>query len=225
MLLENMNKLNNLLIEPYRLFRKLRFLIEWVMSLFPHFRYFKTTKNAEYPITLPIWYRQKFLGKNGSAYWPMHPSSMISYAKNVLIGKGVVPGYSTGCYIHAVNKIYIDDYTFIAPNVGIMSGNHDQTDLRLQTKNEPVRIGKYCWIGMNTVILPEVVLGDFTIVGAGAIVTKSFEKGYCIIAGNPARIIKQLDREKCLRFDEDVTHIGYVPINKFEQFRIKNLNV
>ncbi|MNL61911.1 putative acetyltransferase [compost metagenome] len=49
-------------------------------------------------------------------------------------------------------------------------------------------------------VLPGVQLGEFTIVGAGAVVTKSFTEGYCVIAGNPARVIKSLDKEKCLAF-------------------------
>lgn len=55
-----------------------------------------------------------------------------------------------------------------------------------------VVIGSNCWIGMNAVILPGVVLGDRTIVGAGGIVTKSFPNGHCIIAGNPAKIIRTI---------------------------------
>ena len=39
---------------------------------------------------------------------------------------------------------------------------------------------------MNSVILPGVVLGDRTIVGAGSVVTKSFSQGNCVVAGNPA---------------------------------------
>ena len=49
---------------------------------------------------------------------------------------------------------------------------------------------------MNAVILPGVTLGDHTIVGAGSIVTKSFPEGYVVIAGNPAKIIRTLEREK-----------------------------
>ena len=45
---------------------------------------------------------------------------------------------------------------------------------------------------MNSIILPGVKLGDKTIVGAGSIVTKSFEEGNCVIVGNPAKIIKKL---------------------------------
>jgi acetyltransferase-like isoleucine patch superfamily enzyme len=215
----------NLFTEPYRVNRKLRLFAEGLLGLFPYFRFFKATRNNEYPITLTTWFRQKVMGNNASAYWPMHPSSLVSYQQNILIGKGVFPGYLPGCYLHGVNKIYIGDHTFIAPNVGIMSGNHDLSDLRLQTNNAPIRIGSYCWLGMNSMILPEVVLGDFTIVGAGAIVTKSFEEGYCVIAGNPAIIIRKLDREACLRYEEKTEYIGYVPIGRFEEFRLKNLNV
>ena len=203
----------------------MRILMESILYVFPYFRFFKRTRKDEYPITLAIWFRQKVLGNNGDAYWPMHPSSLVSYPKNVCLGKGVFPGYSPGCYIHAVNKIFIGDYTFIAPNVGIMSGNHDLSDLRKQTSGEPVRIGNYCWLGMNSMVLPEVVLGDFTIVGAGAIVTKSFEEGYCVIAGNPARVIRKLDEQACFRFRLDTTYIGYIPIEKFETFRKNVLNV
>ena len=47
---------------------------------------------------------------------------------------------------------------------------------------------------MNSVILPGVVLGEKTIVGAGSVVTKSFLEGYCVIAGNPAKKIKDLNK-------------------------------
>jgi acetyltransferase-like isoleucine patch superfamily enzyme len=219
------DKLHSIFTEPYRVLRKLRVLLESLLAIFPHFRFFPKTRNDQYPITLPVWFRQKVLGNNAPAYWPMHPSSMVSYPKNILIGKGVFPGYAPGCYLHGVNGIYIGDYTFIAPNVGIMSGNHDLSDLRFQTTGGPIRIGQYCWLGMNVVILPEVVLGDFTIVGAGAIVTHSFEEGYCVIAGNPAKVIRRLDKESCVRFSADIEYIGFIPVNKFEKFRSNYLNI
>lgn len=46
---------------------------------------------------------------------------------------------------------------------------------------------------MHSIILPGVVLGDHTIVGAGSVVTHSFPEGYCILAGNPAKIVRKLD--------------------------------
>lgn len=212
---------NNLFLNPWRIIIQLIIVLENMMSLFPVFSFFKETRNNEYPITLIIWLKQKVFGVNKLAYWPMHPSSQVTFSQRILIGKNVFPGYQFGCFLHGQNGIIIDDYTFIAPNVGIMSGNHDVRDLRVQIKNRPVKIGKYCWLGMNSVILPEVELGDFTIVGAGSIVTKSFYEGYCVVAGNPAKIIKRLDPKECVAYEEDVTHIGYISIKDFEQYAIQ----
>ena len=168
---------------------------------------------------------QKVVGINRGAYWPMHHSSILSYAKNVYAGIETSPGYNPGCYIHAINKIYIGDYTQIAPNVGLMSGNHDLYDYRIQTNGKAIKIGKHCWLGMGVVILPEVELGDFTIVGAGAIVTNSFPEGHCVIVGNPAKRIKDLDRDKCISFNTNNPYNGYIPNAKFEAYRKKYLNV
>ena len=49
-------------------------------------------------------------------------------------------------------------------------------------------------------VLPGVVLGDFTVVAAGAVVTKSFPEGYSVLAGVPAKKIRDLDAGSCVRF-------------------------
>jgi acetyltransferase-like isoleucine patch superfamily enzyme len=199
--------------------------MEWLLIQLPYFRFIRDTKNSEAAITFSMWFTQRVIGINRAAYWPMHHASIVSYPKNVYAGIDTVPGMNPGCYIHAVNKIYIGDYTQVAPNVGLMSGNHDLYDFRIQTTDKPIRIGKYCWIGMGAVILPEVELGNFTIVGAGAIVTKSFPDGHCVIVGNPAKKIKDLDRTKCVQFSVPNPYNGYIPHAKFEGYRKKNLNV
>lgn len=155
----------------------------------------------------------------------MHHSSIVSYPKNVLAGIDTCPGLNPGCYMHAANKIYIGDYTQIAPNVGLISGNHDLYDFRKQTQDPPIKVGKHCWLGMGCVILPGVELGDFTIVGAGAIVTKSFSEGHCIIVGNPARKIKELNKERCVPFLTERPYNGYIPHSKFDGFKARHLNV
>ena len=124
-----------------------------------------------------------------------------------------------------MNKIYIGDYTQIAPNVGIISANHELNDNRKHAASGAIKIGKYCWIGMNAVILPGVELGDYTIVGAGSVVTKSFPEGYCVVAGNPARLVKKLDKDQCVEHKSEYEYNGYIPKDRFEAFRAKNLYV
>ncbi|MBX2906690.1 MAG: acyltransferase [Taibaiella sp.] len=143
---------------------------------------------------------RKILRQNSDTKWAIHHTSTIHSPGRIVRGKGVYPGDSPGVYINAANGVELGDYTNIGPNVGIVSANHDFVNNDKHVQEPPVRIGKFCWMGMGAVILPGVTLGDFTIVGAGAIVTRSFDEGYCVVAGNPARIIKQLDRVECNAF-------------------------
>ena len=98
-----------------------------------------------------------------------------------------------GNYYQTIDgTIKIGKGTYIAPNVGIVTTNHDLQNLDEHMPGKDVIIGGCCWIGMNSVILPGVTLGEHTVVGAGSVVTKSFAEGNCIIAGNPARKIRDL---------------------------------
>lgn len=174
------------------------------------------TQQTSMPISFKILFFQKILGFNRKAYWPMHFTSFAAPIENISIGLNTAPGLSRGCYINAIGKVKIGDYTFIGPNVGIISANHDIYNLKKHIKSE-ISIGNYCWIGMNSTILPNIKLGDFTIVGAGSVVTKSFENGYCIIAGNPAKIIRNLDKDKCVPYKDDYEYYGYLTKNEFNQ--------
>lgn len=140
------------------------------------------------------------LRQNRNVKWAVHFTSTIHHPERITRGKNVFPGDSPGNYIEASNGIIIGDYTNIGPNAGIISANHDVINNGQHIKAPSIRIGKFCWIGMNAIILPSVELGDFTSVGAGSVVTKSFSEGYCVIAGNPAVIIKKLDKTICEQF-------------------------
>lgn len=143
------------------------------------------------------WFARYLLFQNRDVPWMVHYSSTVHGAEKIVRGRHVYPGDSPGNFIDATNGIHIGDYTNIGPNVGIISANHNLINNEIYDFAPPIRIGAFCWIGMNAVILPGVALGDFCIVGAGAVVTKSFPDGYCVVAGNPARIIKHLDRTAC----------------------------
>ena len=93
----------------------------------------------------------------------------------------------------------------------------------MKHETKEVCIDDYCWIGMNVVILPGVHLGPRTIVGAGSVVTKSFPNGYCVIGGNPAKLIKELDKEKFVPTKYEEEYYGFVPKEKFGAFARKYL--
>ena len=140
-----------------------------------------------------MWFKQKILnlGGNRKAHWPVHWTSKIYDVGKIIVGVDAYPGYMNGCYIQGKGGILIGDYTQIGPNVVIVTTNHDFYDLRLEIE-KPVKIGKYCWIAAGVKIMPGVEIGDWTTVGAGAIVTKSFPEGHCIIGGIPASLITRL---------------------------------
>lgn len=94
-------------------------------------------------------------------------------AKEVAIGKNVMMG--PDCMIFTVNHGILDN--------GVPMCKQDYADPL------PVVIGDNCWIGARVIILPGVTLGEGCVVGAGSVVTKSFEEN-SVIAGNPAKLIK-----------------------------------
>lgn len=72
-------------------------------------------------------------------------------------------------------------------------------------------MGMYYWIGMNSVILLCVELGNHTIVAAGSIVTKSFKDGYCVIVGVPSKKIEDLNKENIVEYKNKYEFCGYYP--------------
>ena len=131
---------------------------------------------------------QKIFKINNQIPFMVHYTSIVS--GNIKIGKNLVQYFanSGGCYIQGTNGIEIGDFTIFAPGVKIISANHNKDDFTKHDKLKPIIIGKHCWLGANSTILPGVELGDNVIVGAGSVVTKSFGNKVTI-AGVPAKII------------------------------------
>ena len=144
---------------------------------------------------MKYWFPQKVLGYAREVPFPVPKNVTFSNVSNIEFCTDDMRNFhSPGCYFQAINaKIIIGKGTFIGPNCGIITTNHDLNDLTKSAEGKQIKIGENCWIGMNSVILPGVELGDKTIVGAGSIVTKSYLEGNCVIAGNPAEIIKYLN--------------------------------
>lgn len=112
--------------------------------------------------------------------------NVIYYRKfwRVNIGEGA--RLSLKCNLDKTNPkgIYIGKESYIAFGAVVLS--HDFVrNLHVDTV-----IGDRCFIGAHSLIMPGVHIGDCTIIGAGSVVTKSVPAN-SIVAGNPARVIKQ----------------------------------
>ena len=106
-------------------------------------------------------------------------------------------GNNSGIGVNAFfyGKVIIGDNVMMAPDCIIYVRNHESSRLDIpmceqgSTEERPVTIGNDVWIGGRVIILPGVTIGDGAIVGAGSVVTKNVSP-YDIVAGNPARVIK-----------------------------------
>jgi acetyltransferase-like isoleucine patch superfamily enzyme len=180
----------------------LRLILKFLFSLFYNKNYLKGKWFDEgfigFKWCLKGIFYQKILRFNSNIPWPVSPFIKISNPNNIILDPDDLNNFqSFEIYFQNFSgKIYIGKGTYIGPNVGIITANHDINDLDKHVPAKDVIIGEKCWIGMNSVILPGVTLGKHTIVGAGSVVTKSFPDGNCVIAGNPAKIIKRISEAR-----------------------------
>ena len=95
-----------------------------------------------------------------------------------------------GGYFNGQGGLTIGDHVIFAPGVAVMTSMHRYKGATMVPYDEvdllrPVTIERFVWVGMRAMILPGVTLREGTIVGAGAVVTKSHPRG-AILGGNPA---------------------------------------
>lgn len=121
----------------------------------------------------------------------------MEFSPEIIIGDNVSINFDV--HIGAINKIIIEDGVLIASKVFITDHSHGEANsenFNIPPKNRVlyskgiVHIKKNVWIGEGVVILPNVTIGENVIVGANSVVTKSIPDN-CVVAGNPARIIKK----------------------------------
>lgn len=106
----------------------------------------------------------------------------------------------SGSTIYAWDSIKIGNYTRVGANCKIIDNDFHPVELEYRhkglneeyTRRAPIEIGNDCFIGMNSIILKGTKLGNNVIVGAGSVVHGTFPDN-CIIAGNPAKIVKNIE--------------------------------
>ena len=117
----------------------------------------------------------------------------------IIIGNGCEFGNDN--HITCINSIQIGNHLLTGSNVIITDNAHGRTD-KTEMQKPPkerdlyskgkVKIGNNVWIANNVCILPGVTIGDGVIIAANSVVTKSIPD-YCVAAGTPAKIVRQMN--------------------------------
>lgn len=124
--------------------------------------------------------------------------TIIKPPMTVVHGDKVEIGHNTYINPHilmmAAGGIFIGNNVQIAAYTKIITNNHDLYNRAVITCR-PVLIADNCWIGAGAILLPGVSVGENSVVGAGSVVTKDVPPN-TVVAGNPAKIIRELDNAK-----------------------------
>lgn len=115
---------------------------------------------------------------------------------DVIIGDNTLIGMSNVI----IGPVTIGNNVIFAQNIVASGLNHEYTDVNMPISQQkilvaPIIIEDDCWIAANSVITSGVTIGKHSVVAGGSVVTKSIPP-YSVVAGNPAKVIKQYDFTK-----------------------------
>ena len=128
----------------------------------------------------------KILGVKFSGKAMVYEGFHIRYAKGIKIGKNTTIGPRV--LLDGRNGLNIGNNVTLAYEAVIWTMNHDYNDSHFKVCGGSVEIGDYAWICSRAIILPNVKIGRYAVVAAGAVVTKDVPD-YAVVGGVPARII------------------------------------
>ena len=97
----------------------------------------------------------------------------------------------SGTYIW--DGITIADDVFLGPNVTFVNDNYPRSKLYPKTFQK-ILIEKFVSVGANATILGGIQIGEYALIGAGSVVTKSVP-AFSLVRGNPARVVGRVDEK------------------------------
>ncbi len=132
----------------------------------------------------------------------IRPGAYIVGCSKIKIGNRVIIRPNSMIFAETVidlkTSVIIEDDVMIGSGVHIYVNNHffENLDIPIIDQgyfpDKQVVLKKGCWIGCNAIILPGVTIGKNSVVGAGAVVTRSVPDGV-VVVGSPAKIVKQIN--------------------------------
>jgi acetyltransferase-like isoleucine patch superfamily enzyme len=131
------------------------------------------------------------------------PSPSIRVAlhrlRGVKMGKGVFIGNNVLIDRMFPHLVSLGDYAEIGDNTVIVCHGRGSKPLRkaYPVEVKPVVVGRGVWGGVNCIILAGVTVGEYSVLGAGSVIRKDVPP-YSVVIGNPATVIKHIDRDEIL---------------------------
>jgi maltose O-acetyltransferase len=122
----------------------------------------------------------------------IRPPFFCDYGSHITIGARAFVNF--GLVALDVATITLGDDVQIGPNVQLLTATHPvDADLRRAKweSGAPIAIGANVWLGGGAIVLPGVAIGDDTVVGAGAVVTRDLP-ARVVAVGNPARVVRSV---------------------------------
>ena len=135
----------------------------------------------------------ELIGQELDEGFGLFPPFYTDCGRNIHIEKNVF--INSGCKFQDQGGVYIGENSLIGHNVILATLNHEMDPYhRADLHPKPIHIGKRVWIGSGSILLPGITIGDNSVVGAGSVVTKDVPPNV-IVAGNPAKFIKNIDKK------------------------------
>lgn len=142
--------------------------------------------NIEFTIPFRRIIAKKLFKKCGKGFIA-NEGCRFNYANNIEVGDYVT--WNHCCYIDAKGGVVFDDYSVITEYSKIFTHSHSEANHTVRSY-APVKLGKFAKVYTASTLLPGVVLGDYSIVATGAIVTKSVPER-TVVGGIPAKPMRE----------------------------------
>jgi putative colanic acid biosynthesis acetyltransferase WcaF len=89
-----------------------------------------------------------------------------------------------------MDRVELGEKAVVSQGTHLCGGTHDIKDPDFQLVTRPILVGKGAWIAAEAFVGPGVVVGEFAVIGARAVVLRNAEP-YGVYVGNPAQLVKQ----------------------------------